>query len=399
MKKIGLIQRLIIAIILGIIIGLLKFEILTRILVTFNGIFNNFLSFAIPLIILGFVASGITALGKNLGKILFVAVLLAYLSTIIAGLIAYFTNGSILPILLKSQHLSIASQVNPEESLLVPYFKIDMPPVMQVMTALLLSFIIGMGAVIARAKFLKGIIDDFQIIVDKLVAKVLVPLLPIHICGIIANMTHVGQIWHLLQVFIKVFIVIILLHILYLLIQYTIVGIVTKRNPLRLLKTMLPAYVTALGTQSSAATIPVTLSRAKVNGISEGIRNFAIPLFANIHLAGSAITITSCAIAIAYLTGMQLNISVFLPFIMMLGITMVAAPGVPGGAIMSALGLLQTMLGFNDTAISLMIALYITQDSFGTACNVTGDAAIAMLVDNIHEKNPSVARNEAFKQA
>ena len=232
--------------------------------------------------------------------------------------------------------------------------------------------------------------SDFQKIITKLIETVIIPLLPLHIFGIFLNMTVSGQVMSVITMFLKVIIVIFVLHVLLLLIQFTIAGSVSGKNPLRLLKNMLPAYATALGTQSSAATIPVTLAQAVKNGVRENIAIFVIPLCATIHLAGSTMKITACAMAIMYMSGEPVTFTSLAGFIMMLGVTMVAAPGVPGGAIMAALGLLQSMLGFNETLQALMIALYIAMDSFGTACNVTGDGAIAVVVDKIAGKdNPA----------
>ena len=217
----------------------------------------------------------------------------------------------------------------------------------------------------------------------QLIENIIVPLLPLFILGIFVSMTFSGKVFSVLSVFISIIGVIFALHILLLLLQYTIAAVLTKRNPFKLLATMMPAYFTALGTQSSAATIPVALEQTLKNGVSEKIAGFVIPLCATIHLSGSTMKITACAMALMILEGRPIDFTLFVGFIFMLGITMVAAPGVPGGAIMAAVGILQTMLGFNEEMIGLMIALYIAMDSFGTACNVTGDGAIALIIDKI----------------
>ena len=276
---------------------------------------------------------------------------------------------------------------NPEDFMLTPYFTVNMPPLMDVMTALLLSFTIGLGLSNIAGTTLRDSFTDFKEIIIKLIEVVIIPLLPLHIFGIFLNMTVSGQVMSIITMFLKVIIVIFVLHVLLLLIQFTIAGTIAGKNPLRLLKNMLPAYATALGTQSSAATIPVTLAQAVKNGVRENIAIFTVPLCATIHLAGSTMKIVACAMAIMIMAGEPVTFSNFSGFIMMLGITMVAAPGVPGGAIMAALGILQSMLGFNETLQALMIALYIAMDSFGTACNVTGDGAIAVVVDKIAGKN------------
>ena len=370
-KKLGLLPRLIIAIIAGILLGTLTrsshLPLPVQILATFNGVFGNFLSFIIPLIIIGFVIPGIADLGSDAGKLLAITAGIAYGSTLLAGTLAFLTDSVFFPLFLSS-HTDIFSHANPEDALLPGLFGIDMPPLMGVMTALILSFVLGIGIAVTRSETLKNAAREFQNIVTKVIEVII---------------THAGQVGLILKVFIKVFAIVIALHIIMILIQYAIACLVAKRNPFTSIKTMLPAYVTALGTQSSAATIPVTLASAKKVGIQEKIADFVIPLCATIHLAGSTITLTSCSMAILILHGQTANAGVMLPFIAILGVAMVAAPGIPGGAVMAALGFVQSILGFNDTMCSLIIALYIAQDSFGTACNVTGDGAIAILVDAI----------------
>ena len=216
-----------------------------------------------------------------------------------------------------------------------------------------------------------------------MISAVILPLLPIYIFGIFLNMTHSGQVFSILMVFIKIIGVIFILHIFLLVFQYCIAALFVRKNPFRLLGRMLPAYFTALGTQSSAATIPVTLEQTKKNGVSADIAGFVIPLCATIHLSGSTLKIVACALALMMMQGMPFDFSLFAGFIFMLGITMIAAPG---GAIMASLGILQSMLGFDESAQALMIALYIAMDSFGTACNVTGDGAIALIIDKIMGK-------------
>ena len=382
MKKLGLLPRLLLAIALGILLGSVAPEWFIRGLATFNGIFGNFLGFVIPLIIIGFVAPGIGELGSGAGKLLAITTGIAYLSTIIAGSAAYFTGSLVLPKILQVGSL-VMNATNPEEALAAPFFKVDMPPLMGVMSALLLAFTLGLGIAVIKGDTLKKFMQDFQQIIEKVISKIIIPLLPFHILGIFANMTFAGQVATIMSVFAKVFIMIIILHSLIITFQYLIGGTVAGGNPFRLLKTMLPAYFTAIGTQSSAATIPVTLAQTKKNGIHEGVADFVVPLCATIHLSGSTITLVSCAMAVMMLNGVSTSFAALFPFIMMLGVTMVAAPGVPGGAVMAALGLLETMLHFSPTSLSLMIALYLAQDSFGTACNVTGDGAIALIVNRI----------------
>ena len=382
MKKLGLLPKLILGLIAGIIIGKIGFVPLLRIMMTFNGLFGNFLQFVIPLIILGFVAPGIGDLGKKAGKLLAVTTVLAYGSTIVSGSLAFFTNSILLRKILPAG-AALAEGSHPEAGLLTGYLTVDMPPIMGVMTALLMAFIIGIGIAVVEGTTLKNFMNEIQTIVEKIITNIIIPFLPLYIAGIFANMTYAGEIVKIMSVFAKVFGIIIILHFVILLIQYTIAGTLAGGNPLLLIRKMLPAYFTAIGTQSSAATIPVTLNQTKENGVNEGIADFTIPLCATIHLSGSTITLVSCSMAVMMLHGMPITFSGMFGFILMLGVTMVAAPGVPGGAVMAALGLLESMLGFGPELTSLMIALYLTQDSFGTACNVTGDGAIAIMVNKV----------------
>ena len=376
--KISLLAKVVIAIAAGILFGQFLPDSIARVFVTFNSLFGNFLSFAVPLIIVGLVTPAIGDLGKGAGRLLALTALLAYGSTLFSGFFTYFTSAAIFPELLPV-NTQLTAIENPGEFMLQPYFTVAMPPLMDVVSALLFSFIVGLGLSYIEGRVLHDAFADFQQIITKLIEAVIIPLLPLHIFGIFLNMTVSGHVASIILMFLKVIIVIFILHVLLLLIQFAIAGAVSGKNPMRLLKNMLPAYATALGTQSSAATIPVTLAQT-----------FVIPLCATIHLAGSTMKITACAMAILYMTGEPITFGSMAGFIMMLGITMVAAPGVPGGAIMAALGILQTMLGFNETLQALMIALYIAMDSFGTACNVTGDGAIAVIVDRIAGRQSSM---------
>lgn len=386
MKKIGLVSKLIIAIILGILLGAFSPQFIVKSLATFNSIFGNFLGFVIPLIILGFVVAGIADLGVGAGKLLGITTGIAYGSTLIAGTVTYFIAIKVFPTFIQATN-SLANAVNPEEKLLTPYFQIDMPPVMGVMTALILAFLLGLGIAYIKGKTLYNMSVEFQEIIEKTIKSVIVPLLPIHIMGIFANMTYAGEVGRVLSVFWKVFLIVLILQITIIVIQFLVACTIGNKNPITALKNQIPGYLTAIGTQSSAATIPVNLQCAEKNGVSQSIREFVVPLCATIHLSGSTITLTSCAIAVMMLNNIPIEPTKMAGFIAMLGVTMVAAPGVPGGAVMAALGILKTMLGFTEPQLALMIALYITQDSFGTACNVSGDNAIAILVDKIYSKN------------
>lgn len=379
-KGLGLLPKLIIAIILGIIVGYIFPAPLVRILVTFNSIFGNFLNFVIPLIIVGFVVPGIAELGTSAGKLLGLTVILAYGSSVLSGIFAYFVSTGILPKIIDFS--SSVAAGNPEEKLLKAFFEIEMPPLFDVMSAILIAFILGIGMSALKDKTMFNFFNGFQDIVKRVIEKVIIPFLPIHIAGIFANMTFAGEVAQILSVFGRVFIIILLSHWVIILVQFFIASTYSGKIGVgEMIKNQIPAYFTAIGTQSSAATIPVNVETAKNNGVAKGIREFVIPLCATIHLSGSTITLTTCALAVMMMHSMPISFGKMIGFILMLGIAMVAAPGVPGGAVMAALGILQSMLGFSETQLALMIALYITQDSFGTACNITGDNAIAMIVD------------------
>ncbi|MDO4703322.1 dicarboxylate/amino acid:cation symporter [Tannerella sp.] len=380
--RISLLGWVAIAIVSGIVLGQVMPAGMVRLFVTFNGLFGNFLSFSIPLIILGLVAPAIGEIGKGAGRLLLVTALIAYGSTIFSGFFTYFSASAVFPTIL-TPDTQLTAMENPETLMLAPYFTVAMPPLMDIMTALLLSFVIGLGLSAMLGDALHRAFVNFRDIITRLIESVIVPLLPLHIFGIFLNITVSGQVAGIMAMFLKVILVIFVLHVLLLLTQFTIAGAIGRRNPLRLLMNMLPAYATALGTQSSAATIPVTLRQVIKNGVRENVAVFTVPLCATIHLSGSTMKIVACAMAILMMSGEPVTLAQFGGFILMLGITMVAAPGVPGGAIMAALGPLHSMLGFNETLQALMIALYIAMDSFGTACNVTGDGAIAVVVDRI----------------
>lgn len=380
--RFGLLPRVVLAILLGIGCGFFLPDWATRIALTFNAVFGQLLGFVIPLLILGLVAPGIADLGRSAGRLLALTAALAYAFTLISGFGTYFAGRAIFPRLLEG-----ATTVLPESSAsLTPYFTIEMPPVMGVMSALILAFVLGLGMAYVHSVTLKGAMDDFKRIIDLVIGRVIIPLLPFYIFGIFLSITRSGQVAGILGLFIKLIVVIFCLTVILLLFQFSVAGLVARKNPLRMLHTMLAAYVTALGTQSSAATIPVTLARTQRLGVRPELASFVVPLCATIHLSGSMMKITACALAVSMMAGLGLPAGTFAEFILLLAVTMVAAPGVPGGAIMAALGLLETVLGFDETLCGLMIATYIAMDSFGTATNVTGDGAVAVIVDAIARK-------------
>lgn len=391
--KIGLLGRILIAIALGVALGHVFTLPWVRIFVTFNSIFGQFLGFIIPLIILGLVTPAIADIGKGAGKLLLITVGIAYADTVIAAILSYTTGITFFPSLIGNG----AQTLDPVEKSaeILPYFTVNIPAALDVMSALVLSFIMGLGIAYGGHKVLRDATNEMKAIIVGVIERVIIPLLPVYIFGIFLNMTFSGDVMRMMTVFAKIIVVIFALHIFVLIYQYLIAGAIVRRNPFRLLANMFPAYLTALGTSSSAATIPVALKQTRKNGVSEGVAGFVIPLCATVHLSGSAMKITACAFTIALLEGMPTDFPLFLHFIMVLAIFMVAAPGVPGGAVMAALAPLGSILGFGENEQALMIALYIAMDSFGTACNVTGDGAIALVVDKLNRKKDGVKEEVA----
>ena len=389
MKKIGLVPRLIIAITLGILLGLILPSPVIRIFVTFSSLFSKYLSFVIPFMIIGFVVTGISDLRQGAGKLLGITTLIAYVSTIVAGSLSYLMATNIFPKILN--FASFAAIEHPEKNLLTAYFEIPLAPMFDVTSAIVFAFIMGLSISWLRnngeGQTTYNLFREFSKIITKLLSTSVIPLLPVYIFGTFMNMTYSGQMFTTLSIFLKVFVCVIILHILYISALFVFAGGLSGKNPFTCMKNQIPGYFTALGTQSSAATIPINLECAKRNGTSPEIREFVVPLCATIHLAGSIITITSCVVTVLMMNNMAYDVTKVFPFILVLGIAMVAAPGAPGGAIMSALPFLGMVgIAANSPLASLLIALYITQDSFGTAANVSGDNAIAIVVDWIYHK-------------
>ncbi len=381
--KIGLLPRILLAIVLGVVLG----QVLTlpwiQVFVTFNAIFGQFLGFMIPLIIVGLVTPAIGDIGSGAGRLLLATVAIAYIDTVCAGALSYGVGSWLFPGMVSS---AVPEGAMAQATDVAPYFTITIPPMFDVMSSLVLSFVIGLSIAYARLDTLKRVFADFKEVVAATIRRAIIPLLPLYIFGIFLNMTYSGQAYHILLVFAQIIVVIFVLHIFVLVYQFCIAGAIVRRNPFRLLVKMLPAYFTALGTSSSAATIPVTLKQTMTNGVSEGIAGFVVPLCATIHMSGSAMKIAACALTICLIEGLPHDPLLFLHFLLMLGIMMVAGAGVPGGAIMAALAPLGSILGFDAQQQALMIALYIAMDSFGTACNVTGDGAIALVVDHLFRR-------------
>ena len=387
MKNFGLLPRIIVAIILGILLAKLLPLGIVRVFITFNAVFSQLLGFLIPLIIIGLVTPAIGDIGNRAGRLLLATVAVAYADTVVSGLLAFGTGSALFPGIVAT--VQDMADVTAKVEDIKPFFSIQIPAMVDVMSALVLSFMLGLCIAHGALPTLKQCASEFRDVITRVIGKLVIPLLPLYIFGIFLNMTVTGQTTRIVTVFAQVILVIFALHIFILLYQYCVAGFIMRRNPLRLLWQMLPAYMTALGTSSSAVTIPVTLRQTIKNGVDPDIAGFTVPLCATIHMSGSAMKITACALTICLLEGIQYDFAMFLNFILMLGIVMVAAPGVPGGAIMAALAPLASILGFNADQQALMIALYIAMDSFGTACNVTGDGAIAILIDRLFNKKPA----------
>lgn len=385
--KVNLLLQILIAIGLGIGCGFFFPVWLGRCFATFNAIFSQLLGFIIPLLIVGFVTPAIGEVGKNAGKMLAATALVAYAFTVCSGMFAYTVGNAWFPSLISPDNAKALAEGG---SGLKEYFTVEMPPLMDVTSALVLSFIFGLCiAMMPDGKFLKGFFGEMRNVISMTIGKVIIPLLPLYIFGIFLNMTVTGQVASVMGTFIKIIAIIFGMSVVLLIAQFTIAGLCVRRNPFPLLWKMVPAYFTALGTQSSAATIPVTLKQVIKMGVPEEIAGFTVPLCATIHLSGSALKITACAVALMIMENVPYTTGGVMGFICMLGVTMVAAPGVPGGAIMAALGILGSMLNFTQQDLALMIALYIAMDSFGTACNVTGDGAVSLIIYAIFGKNVS----------
>lgn len=376
--KIGLLPKIIIAIVCGVVFGMFLPGEVVRVFLTFNGIFSQFLGFLIPLLILGLVAPAISDIGQGAGKMLIATTALAYFATVTSGLLSYAVSELTFPSLIDTQ--TTAASLATTEAM-APFFTVEIPAPMNVMTALVLAFTLGLTTATMQSVALKNVMKDFMQVIIKTINVAIIPLLPIYIFGIFLNMAYTGDAARVLTVFVKIIGVIFVMHIFLLIFQYCVAGAFVGKNPFRLLGRMLPAYFTALGTQSSAATIPVTLRQTIANGVNKSIAGFVIPLCATIHMSGSVLKIVACAMALMMMQHISYDFVTVIGFILMLAISIVAAPGVPGGAIMASLGVLASILGFTEADQALMIALYIAMDSFGTACNVTGDGSLALLID------------------
>lgn len=388
-KKLGLVPRLIIAIIIGILIGMYCPSFVTSILITISDLFKQFLMFIIPLMVVTFVTMGIADLSQGAGKLLAFTAVISYASTILAGSAAYAVASTFFPSFVNED--VVAKVASASDKAISGYFSLSITPLLETTAAVVLAFVLGVCISTMRGKeigdTLYNVLKEFSEIITKVLNRVIIPILPLYICGTFAKMTYQGTTFAIMSVLWKVFLIVILLHLIYLLAAFIFAGILTKRNPFTMLMNQLPGYLTAIGTQSSAATIPVNIKCAESNGISEEIRNFVVPLCANIHMAGSMITITCCMTATLLIYGRPHGFLVLFPFICVLGVALVASPGAPGGSIFTATPFFPIVgvPAVGDIA-SLLQAMYIAQDSFGTACNVSGDNAISALVDLYYNK-------------
>ncbi len=391
MRKIGLLPRLILGIVLGSVFGVFVGSLaegtfktvmlfIVRLFTTFNSIFGSFLSFLIPIIVVSLVSVGLADLGKKANKLFGITLGLAYISSVGAGFCAYIIGKLFLPSVLSGV------TINPDikEGITIsPIFTIDMPVIFGIMTALILSFVLGLGMANIKSNALLNVIKDIREIITKVLGTIIIPLIPFHICGLFMRISVEGELASTIKLFAVLYILIIILQFIYIIIQFLISTMYTKKSFAESVKIILPAYFTALGTQSSAATIPVSVECAYEGGADKDIADFAIPLLATIHLAGDTIALTLGAMGIMIISGYSIEASSFIPYILMLGVVMVAAPGIPGGGVMAALGLLTDMLLFTPGMQDLMITLHFSQDSFGTATNVSGDQALCQVVNKI----------------
>ncbi len=370
----------VVAIVLGFACSFFFPDWLARVFVTFNGLFSNFLGFFVPVLIFALIAPAIAGLGKGASKWLGITAGVAYGSTVLSGLLAWATGGVLYPKLLEGRDL-ITNVADPDEGGLAPYFTVDMPAPVEIMSALLLAFMVGLAMTAVKSDNLYNVLDELNHVVLKVVVTFVIPLLPLYIFGTFLGLGMNENFGDTMAAMGVVLLLSVVMTIVIVLLQYLVAGVVAGVNPFKALKNMLPAYFTALGTSSSAATIPVTYKSTLKNNVDEDVAGFVVPLCATIQLSGSMMKIMLYALSIVYMASLDISSGQIIGFILLLGIMMIAAPGVPGGAIMAAAGLLQSNLGFDDSMLSLMIASYIVVDSFGTAANVTGDGAIALIVN------------------
>ena len=378
--KLGLFPKVVIAIVVGALLGLILPDVVVRIFKTFNVLFAQLLKFVVPLLVLGLVTPSIANLGRGAGKMLLTVMLIAYCSTVCGALFSYGVSSNIFPLYLNPGELS-AEAVSEKEFL--PYIDLKIPPICDIMTALVLSFVVGVGIIFTDAKGLKKGFEEFGEIVKLTIENVIIPFLPVYIFTMICEMSAKGVIDVVLGTGFKVILTGVILSILYLVVQYCIAGIIARKNPLKLIWNIIPAYLTGFSICSSSACIPVTYECTLKNGVRKDIADFVIPLCSTVHMCGSTIKLTVTSVAVAYMFGEPITFGLFMQFALMQAIAAVAAPGVMGGVLMASVGLLGTVLGFSDTMTTLMMTIYLALDGYGPAVNVSGDAAIAVIADRL----------------
>ncbi|MGL6099171.1 MAG: dicarboxylate/amino acid:cation symporter, partial [Fusobacteriaceae bacterium] len=374
---------LVIGVIVGLVLGLYANEGVIGVVQTIKFILGQVISFTVPLIILGFIAPAITKMKSNASKMLITMLLLAYCSSVGAALFSMVAGYAIIP------KLNIVTVVDGLRALPPMLFKLNIPPVLSVMSALVLALFLGLAIVWTNSEKLSAALDEFNNVILAIVHRIIIPILPFFIASTFATLAYEGSITKQLPVFLKVVIIVLIGHFIWLTVLYSIGGAVSKKNPFKLLKSYGPAYLTAVGTMSSAATLPVALSCArKAEVLDEDVANFAIPLGATVHLCGSVLTEVFFVMTVSQvLYGTLPSMGTMVLFIFLLGIFAIGAPGVPGGTVMASLGIIASVLGFDDTGIALMLTIFALQDSFGTACNVVGDGALALILNGIFKKN------------
>ena len=382
-RKPSLFVKVLIAIALGALFGLVAPDVLVRIFKTFNVLFAQILRFIVPLLVLGLVTPAIYNLGKGAGKMLLVVVAVAYLSTVCAGLFAYGCSSAFFPHVLSAGDLSqsVADTKN-----FAPYIDLKIPPMCDILTALCLSFMIGVCCIYIQGTALRNWFDEFGEVVKMTIEKAIIPCMPLYIFPMMCEMSAAGKLAVVMGSGVKVILTGVVLSILYLVIQYAVAGAVAGKDPIKCLWNMLPAYLTGFSICSSSAVIPVTQECTRKNGVSEEVTNFVIPLCSNVHMCGSVIKLATTTVAVALMMGTPISLPTFMNFVLMLAVATVASPGVMSGVLMASVGFLETMLGFTPEMTALLMTIYLALDGYGPACNVTGDGAIALGVDRFFHK-------------
>lgn len=382
--KVNLFIKVLVAIVTGSLLGLVAPDVIVRIMKTFNVLFAQILKFVVPLLVLGLVTPAIANMGKGAGKMLVMVVALSYLSTVLAGLFSYACTTTMFPFYLTPGELSTESVA---AKTFKPFMELKIPPVCDMMTALILSFMLGVAMIYLNTPGLKKAFYEFGEVIKLVIEKAIIPLLPWYIASMICEMSAKGVIGVVLGSGAKIILTGVVLSILFLFVQYGIACCIAKKNPFRCLWNMTPAYLTGFSICSSAAVIPVTSQCSRKNGIDEDIVNFTIPLCSNVHMCGSTIKLATTAVAVAYITGTPIPMALYFNFVLMQAIATVASPGVMGGVLMASVGLLESILGFSQEQTALLMTIYLALDGYGPACNVTGDGAIALIMNRVFKKN------------